>query len=246
MLNQCIIIVDIDDIVIYSDTLEKHVEQVQAVLQHLIKHQLYTKVEKCKFHQTSTSFLGYIISSEGVAMDEGKVQAVLSRSQSTRVKELQQFLGFANFYWRFIRNFSTVAVPLTSMTKRGNAKLCWSADAIQAFEELMNRFTSAPILHHLDPNVPFVVDSSNTSIGAIHNLIPAECNYDMGNRELLAMKAAFEQWRHWLEGAKHLFLVLTDHCNLENLHTAKRLNPRQARWALSFTRFNFSITYCLG
>ncbi|KAI2644484.1 Transposon Tf2-6 polyprotein [Labeo rohita] len=77
-------------------------------------------------------------------------------------------------------------------------------------------------------------------------LTPAERNYDVGNRELLAMKLALEEWRHWLEGAKHPFTILTDHKNLEYLRTAKRLNPRQARWALFFTRFQFTVTYRPG
>jgi len=77
-------------------------------------------------------------------------------------------------------------------------------------------------------------------------LNPAEVNYDIGNRELLTIKLALEEWRHWLEEAKHPFLVLTDHNNLEYLRAAKRLNPRQARWALFFTRFNFTISYCPG
>ncbi len=77
-------------------------------------------------------------------------------------------------------------------------------------------------------------------------LSPAECNYDIGNRELLAIKLALEEWRHWLEGAKHPFTVLTDHKNLQYLREAKRLNPRQARWALFFTRFKFKITYHPG
>lgn len=109
----------IDNILIYSDTFEKHVCQVRAVLKWLIHHQLYAKAEKCEFHRTSTAFLGYIISSEGIAMDEQKVTAVLNWPQPTTLKELQWFLGFANFYRRFIRNFSAVANPLMSMVKKG-------------------------------------------------------------------------------------------------------------------------------
>ncbi len=108
------------------------------------------------------------------------------------------------------------------------------------------------------------VDASTTGVGAIlsqqqgnpsrlhpcaffsHKLIPAERNYDIGNRELIAIKLALEEWRHWLEGAKRPFTVLTDHKNLQYLSEAKRLNPRQARWALFFTRFNCKITYHPG
>ncbi|KAI2653667.1 Transposon Tf2-9 polyprotein [Labeo rohita] len=246
------VIVYIDDILIFSNTLSEHVQHVRSVLKRLIQYQLYAKLEKCEFHRTSTSFLGYVISQEGVVMEEKK--------------ELQRFLGFANFYRRFIRNFSSVAAPLTAMTKRQTTRLTWSPEAFRAFDELRERFTSAPILRHPDPNKPFIVevDASNTGVGAIlsqrhgdpakiypcayfsRKLSPAERNYDVGNRELLAMKLALEEWRHWLEGAQHPFTILTDHKNLEYLRSAKRLNPRQARWALFFTRFQFFVTYRPG
>ena len=260
------VIVYIDDILIYSNTLPEHVQHVRAVLQLLIKYQLYAKAEKCEFHTTSTTFLGYIISPGGVAMDEKKVNAVLNWPEPTTLKELQRFLGFANFYRRFIRNFSTVVAPLTSMVKKGAHRLQWSESTHQAFQTLKQRFSNAPILCHPDPSLPFIVevDASNTGIGAILSQRPdpaaklhpcafysrklnsAERNYSVGDRELLAMKAAFEEWRHWLEGATHPFTVLTDHKNLEYLRTAKRLNPRQARWSLFFTRFDFSVTYRPG
>ncbi len=108
MLNRWVIVY-IDDILIYSDSYEDHVKQVRSVLQRLLTHQLYAKIEKCEFHQTSVSFLGYVISSGGVAMEDKKVQAVIDWPQPVTLKELQRFLGFANFYQRFIRNFSTVA-----------------------------------------------------------------------------------------------------------------------------------------
>ncbi len=90
------VIVYIDDILIYSDSYEDHVKQVCSVLQHLLTHQLYAKIEKCEFHQTSVSFLVYVISSGGVAMDDKKVQSVRDCPQPVTLKELQCFLGFAN------------------------------------------------------------------------------------------------------------------------------------------------------
>ncbi len=196
MLNRWVIVY-IDDILIYSDSYEDH--------------QLYAKIEKCEFHQTSVSFLGYVISSGGVAMDDKKVQAVIDWPQPVTLKELQRFLGFANFYRRFIRNFSTVAAPMTSMLKKGRQHLMWTPTAISAFQKLKERFTTAPILHHPDPEREFIVevDASSTGIGAIlsqrhgnppklypcafhsRKLTPTEQNYDVGNRELLAMKAVF-------------------------------------------------------
>ncbi|KAL0199796.1 hypothetical protein M9458_002983, partial [Cirrhinus mrigala] len=264
MLNRWVIVY-IDDILIYSDSFSDHVTHVRAVLQRLLQHQLFAKLEKCEFHQTRISFLGYI-SPDGVAMDDAKVHAVVNWPQPTTIKELQRFLGFANFYRRFIRNFSAISAPLTSMIKRGKQHPLWTPPAVAAFQELKNRFTSAPILRHPDPDLEFIVevDASNTGTGAVlsqrqgnppkmypcaffsHKLTPTEQNYDVGNCELLAMKAAFEEWRHWLEGAKHPFTVLTDHRNLEYIRSAKQLNHRQARWALFFTRFNFSVTYRPG
>ncbi len=135
MLNQWVIFY-FDDILIYSKTYEEHVRHVRAVLRRLLQHQLYAKAEKCEFHQETIYFLGYVISSRGVAMDEQKVRAVVNWPQPTTLKELQRFLGFANFYRRFIRNFSTIAAPMTSMIKAGTQCLTWSSAAIAAFWSL--------------------------------------------------------------------------------------------------------------
>jgi hypothetical protein len=265
MLNQKVIVY-IDDILIFSDTLESHVRDVRAVLQRLIKNRLYAKVQKCEFHQTQITFLGYIISAEGVTMDDSKVRSVVNWPQPTTVKEMQRFLGFANFYRRFIRNFSITAAPLTSLLRGGGHRLRWSPESLSAFNQLKEKFTTAPILHHPDSEREFFVevDASSTGIGAIlsqrhgdpakmfpcayysRKLSSAERNYDVGDRELLAMKAALEEWRHWLEGARLPFTVLTDHRNLEYIRSAKRLNSRQARWSLFFSRFVFKITYRPG
>lgn len=195
-------------------------------------------------------------------MDDNKVQSVLNWPQPRTVKELQRFLGFANFYSHFIWNFSTIAAPLTSLLKGGRQHLDWSPSAQNAFQQLKDRFTTAPILHHPDPDFKFTVevDASNTWIRVILSqhqgnppkLFPcayyslklnaAKRNYDVGDRELLAIKAAFEEWRHWLEGAIVPFIVVTDNRNLEYIRLAKQLNPRQTRWSLFFSHFNFKVT----
>ncbi|XP_036068023.1 uncharacterized protein LOC118598811 [Oryzias melastigma] len=213
------VIVYIDDILVYSDTFEEHVSHVRQVLQRLITHRLYAKGEKCEFHQTSVSFLGYVIRAQGVAMDQGKVEAVLRWPQPSTVRELQRFLGFANFYRRFIRGLSTIAAPLTSLLKGAPRWLHWTPAAIQASEALKSRFSQAPILHHPDPTSQFIVevDASSTGIGAAlsqcqrqpaktypcayysRKLTNAELNNDVGDRELLPMKAAFGEWRHWFQ-----------------------------------------------
>uniref|UniRef100_A0AAQ4RMY4 ribonuclease H n=1 Tax=Gasterosteus aculeatus aculeatus TaxID=481459 RepID=A0AAQ4RMY4_GASAC len=169
----------IDDILIYSPDLDTHKRQVELVLQRLLDNGLYVKAEKSEFHATTVSFLGFIVAPGNVQMDSAKV-------------------------------------PFR-----------WSADADAAFRELKRRFTTAPILTLPDPARQFVVevDASSEGIGAIlsqraegdhklhpcaflsRRLTPAERNYDVGDRELLAVKAALEEWRHWLEGAQHPFLT---------------------------------------
>ncbi len=260
------VIVYIDDILIYSRNLADHRHHVKQVLQKLCQFHLYLKLEKCEFHRPTVHFLGYIIREEGIQMDQGKVTAVTERPTPKSIKELQRFLGFANLYRRFIKDFSLLTAPLTTLLRGKPKSLSWNSNARKAFVSLKTAFSMAPILRHPDPYVQFVVeaDASTTGVGAVlsqqygepprlqpcayysKKLTPAEQNYDIGNRELLAIKLALEEWRHWLEGANHPFTVITDHKNLQYLWEAKRLNPRQARWALFFTRFDFTITYHPG
>ncbi|KAK3529517.1 hypothetical protein QTP70_031959, partial [Hemibagrus guttatus] len=242
------VLVYIDVRLIYSRNLAEHRQHVREVLQWLRDYQLFLKAEKCAFHQSSVHFLGYIIDCSGVRMDERKVAAVRDWLPPTTIKELQRFLGFANFYRRFSRGYSSITSPLTSLLCNNPKSLTWNPATSQAFNTLKTAFTTAPLLVHPNPDLPFIVeaDALTTGVGAVLKLSPAEANYDIGNRELLAIKLALEEWRHWLEGAKHPFVVLTDHKNLEYLRAAKRLKPRQARWALFFTRFQFTISYHPG
>ncbi|KAK3533899.1 hypothetical protein QTP70_034891 [Hemibagrus guttatus] len=226
------VLVYIDDILIYSRNLAEHRHHVAEVLKRLREFQLFLKAKKCSFHQPSVQFLGYNIDSSGIRMDEGKT---------------------------FTQNYSSLANPLTSLLRNKPKSLSWTSSAKEAFN-------TAPLLVHPDPDRPFIVevDASTTGVRAVlsqqqgnlsclhpcaffsRKLNPAEVNYDIGNRELLAVKLTLDEWRHWLEGARHPFLVLTDHKNLEYLRAAKRLNPRQAHWALFFTRFDFTISYRPG
>ncbi len=265
MINRFVLIY-IDDILIYSPTIEEHCRHVTQVLQRLRQHYLYLKTEKCEFHKSTIHFLGYIVTPAGVQMDQRKVEAVRNWPQPTTIKEMQRFLGFANFYRRFIAHYSQQAAPLTSLLRQKAKSLTWTAEAHRAFTQLKSAFCTTPALSHPDPNIRFVVEVDVATLGVdailsqwkgeppvLHpcayfskKLSPAEQNYDVGNRELLAIKLALEEWWHWLEGAQHPFVVITDYKNLQYLQEAKRLNPRQARWALFFTRFRFKISYRPG
>jgi len=249
---------------IYSPDLVSHKNHVNQVLQGLLDNQLYVKAEKSEFHVSTVSFLGFIVSAGKVEMNPVKISAVAEWLTPNSRKTVQQFLGFANFYRQFIRGFSSIAAPLHALTSP-RVRFVWSPEVESSFNELKRRFTSAPILTLPDPQRQFVVevDVSNDSVGAVlsqrsadgkmhpcaylsRRLTPAERNYDVGNRELLAVKVALEEWRHWLEGALHPFIVWTDHKNLEYIRQAKRLNSCQARWTLFFNRFLFTLSYRPG
>lgn len=198
-------------------------------------------------------------------MDPSKIQAVTDWPVPDFGSALQRFLGFVNFYCRFFRNFSQVATPLTGLTST-KSRFVWSEAAqcvlsvFYAFESLKRLFTSTPILISPDPESQFIieVDASDVGVGVVldqkvhpctfysHQLLSAKRNYDVGNRELLAICLALQEWRHWLDGTSSLFIVWTDHRNLEYICSAKRLNSRQAHWAFFFRRFSFSISYRPG
>ncbi|XP_075180996.1 uncharacterized protein LOC142251834 [Anomaloglossus baeobatrachus] len=258
-------VIYLDDILIFSDSLQEHQEHVKTVLTRLRENHLYIKLEKCEFHCSQIQFLGYVISPQGLNMESGKIQAILDWPEPGNIKEVQRFVGFANFYRRFIRNFSEIVRPITLLTKKGQ-KFVWSTQAQEAFHRLKVCFTSAPILVHPNPALPFIVevDASDYALGAIlsqrtgdksllhpcaffsRRLSPAERNYDIADKELLAIISAFKEWRHHLQGAAQQVIVLTDHRNLEFLKSARCLSPRQARWSLFLSQFNFIVTYRPG
>ena len=148
---------------------------MSSVLQRLLENQLFVKAEKCEFHASEVTFLGFIIRAGRILMDPTKVKAVADWPIPTTRKRLQQFLGFANFYRRFIRNYSTLAAPLTALTSL-RLTFQWSSAAEKAFSELKTRFSSAPILVFPDPKRQFTVevDASDSGVGAVFSQRSAE------------------------------------------------------------------------
>ncbi|CAJ0920656.1 unnamed protein product, partial [Ranitomeya imitator] len=260
------VVVYLDDILIYSPDIDSHRRDVRKVFDLLRANSLYAKLEKCVFEQESLPFLGYIISAQGLAMDPAKLQAVMDWQEPHSLKAVQQrFMGFINYYRQFIPHFSTLVAPLVALTKKGANPKLWSEEVSKAFLSIKSHFASAPILHRPDVDKPFIleVDASSVGAGAVlfqkdaqgrkhpcfffsKTFTPAERNYSIGDRELLAMKLAFSEWRHLLEGARFPFQVFTDHKNLVYIQTAQRLNSRQARWSLFFSRFHFTLHFLSG
>jgi hypothetical protein len=229
------------------------VSLVRKVLGRLLEHDLYVKAEKCEFSKRAVSFLGYRISTLGVVMECDHVKAVRNWPTPTTVKEVQRFLGFANYYRRFIRGFGQVAAPITSLLKGRPVRLQWSADVNRAFLRLKALFTDAPVLAHPDPSLVFIVevDASEAGVGAVlsqrsgsspklrpcaffsKKLGPAEQNYDVEDRYVVK---ALKVWRHWLEGAKHPFLIWTDLTDLP---------PSQGNTMILVVVDRFSKSCCL-
>ncbi len=225
----CFVLVYIDDILVYSRNEAEHCLHVSEVLQRLREHQLYLKAEKCTFHQASIQFLGYLISSPGIKMDEGKVEAVKTWPKPTTIKELQRFL-FSNFYRRFIHSYSSITAPLTNLLKGKPKSLSWTPEATLAMKTLQQAFTSAPLLVHPDPQKPFVVevDASTSGVGAVlsqqqgnpprlhpcaffsRKLSSAEQNMTLGIENFLPSSSPLRNGdTGWRGSAIHLWFTLT-------------------------------------
>jgi len=220
----------IDDILIYSKSLKEHHIHVKKVLKKLLENNLYVKLEKCEFDVSETAFLGYILSKDGLKVDPNKIKAILDWPVPTTVKEVQSFIGLCNYYRIFIKNFAKIARPLHKLTRK-NVSFNWGPDQQKPFDKLKELFTSAPFLRNPDCNKPFVIetDASNFAVGAIlsqefdgqlhpiayisSSLTKSEKNYPIYDKELLAIKVALEEWRHYLEGARHPFTIYTDLAN---------------------------------
>jgi Reverse transcriptase (RNA-dependent DNA polymerase)/RNase H-like domain found in reverse transcriptase len=167
MLDVCVIFY-INDTLIYSDNPSQHREHVHEVLRHLRLHSLYAKADKCKWHQDSVEFLGHMLSADGLMMSKEKVQMIRDWPEPWKVKDIQSFLGFANFYRLLIHNYSDITVPLTRLTRKG-IPWAFTEECRKSFEFLKKGFTSALILSHWVPDQPLVVetDASDYALGAI-------------------------------------------------------------------------------
>ena len=250
-----------DDILIYSKSLKKHEEHVRKVLSRLREAGLYVDIDKCDFHVQETAFLGVIVSTQGIKMDPRKVQVILDWTRPTTLKQVQSFIGFCNFYRRFIRNFSHITKPLHKLAQK-DFKFEWTSACQTAFDEMKKAITSAPVLRHFDRDREAILETDSSDYvnagilsqydddGVLHpvafyskNLAPAECNYEIYDKELLAIINGLETWRADLESTDIPIKIFTDHKSLEYFMETKKLTRRQARWANSLADYNFKIMY---
>ncbi|CAI7886963.1 unnamed protein product, partial [Closterium sp. NIES-54] len=223
------VVVYLDDILVFSETKEEHVQHLQKVFEVLRRELLYAKQSKCEFFLPEVEFLGHVISASGIRTDPKKITAVQDWIAPTSVKELQSFLGFANYYRRFVQGYASIASPLTDLLRKG-VEYVWGPAQQQAFEQMKQSLTSSPTLSYPDPTRPYVVvtDASDQAIGAVllqdqgrglqpiayesHKLRGAELNYPIHDKEALAIIDAYKVWRCYLEGADSV--IRTDHGSL--------------------------------
>jgi len=262
----------LDDVIIYSDLEEEHVNHVEWIMQWLLEAGLYLMPEKCEFHKETVRYLGSIISTKGISMDEDTIGTVWNWSREKKTKnewlnnlfEVQQFLGYCNYYRGFIPKYSEKAEPLTKLTKK-DEPLVWESEQQWAFKAIITAFTTAPALRHFDHDREVIIETDASDYvsagvlsqrdyeGVLHPVTyyskkhsPAECNYDIYDEELIAIIKALEEWRPECEGAAYPLQLITDHKNLEYFMRKKLLNRRQARWSEFLIRFDYQIVYWRG
>lgn len=254
----------LDDILIFTITLEEHRAVVREVLRRLGAHDLFLRLDKCEFEKEEVDYLGLVIRQGQVSMDPDKVRAITDWPTPKNLRDVRGFLGFCNFYRRFIKDFSTTVQPLNELTRK-DVPWQWGEAQQTAFDTLRKAFTTAPILAIWDPNRPTRIETDASGFatggtlsqklddGLWHpiayrsaSMQPAERNYEIYDREMLAIIEALKDWRHYLEGLPKPFEIITDHANLEYWRTAQDLSRRQARWSLFLSRFDFRLTHRPG
>ncbi|CAI7729882.1 unnamed protein product, partial [Closterium sp. NIES-53] len=261
LLDKCVVVY-LDDILIHLRDMKEHIEHLRRVFKILRREKFYVKLSKSEFALKKVQFLGHMVSAEGVHVDPKKIEAVRTWKTPENVKELQQFLGFANYYNRFMPQYAKIATPLTNLLKK-NTPFKWEDVHQQAMEQLKTALTSAPVLILPDPEKDYVIeaDTSDQAVGAVlmqdqgkglqpiaylsKKLYGAELNYPIHDKEALAIITAFKTWRCYLEGRKTT--VYTDHCSLKYLKMQPNLSRRQVTW-IDFleTHFDYVIVYKPG
>ncbi|KAL0937059.1 reverse transcriptase domain protein [Colletotrichum truncatum] len=258
------VVVYLDDILIFSKTLEEHKKHVHEILKALEQAKLLVEPEKSLFHKQEVEFLGFTITPGVIKMSPNKIKAVQEWPTPENPKDILSFLGFVNFYRKFLKDYSKTILPLTELTKK-NAPWEWTDKQQKAFQEVKDKVTSEPVIQIPNPEKPFELetDASNEAEGAqlgqrdengvLHpcgffsrKFQGPELNYQIHDKELMAIIDAFKEWRPQLSGTKYEVKVYTDHKNLAHFTTSKELNKRQIRWSEFLSEFNFRIIYRKG
>jgi hypothetical protein len=251
----------LDDIVIYAKSLSEHDAKLREVLERLRKHNLKLQPDKCEFLRTEVTYLGHVITEDGVRPDPGKVEVIEKFPRPQSAKQLKSFLGLVGYYRKFVQNFSKIAAPLYMLLKQ-DAQFVWSDNQENAFQKLKGKLITKPILQYPDFSKEFILttDASNEGIGAIlsqgqigkdlpiayasRNLNKAERNYTTSEKELLAIVWGIKHYRPYLYGRK--FKIASDHKPLVWIMNIKDPGSRLLRWRIKLEEYDYEIVYKKG
>jgi hypothetical protein len=251
-----VMVVFIDDILLFSKNEEDHDEHLRVVLQKLRENQLYAKLSKCEFWLKEVSFLGHIISG-GISVDPSKVKDVLSWKTPQNILDIKSFLGLAGYYRRFIEGFSKMSKPMMELLAKGNT-FEWTPRRETSFQELKKRLTTAVALTMPDMEKSFSIycDSSGQDLGCVlmqddhvvayasRQLRKHEEKYLTHDLELAAVVHALKIWRHYIISKR--CEVYSDHKSLKYIFTQLDLNLRQQRWLELIKDYDLGINYHPG
>ena len=251
----------VDDIIVFSETFEEHIKHLEEVFSRLRKANLRLKISKCDFVKEKLNYLGHIISNEGISVDPEKVSAVANMQPPKNIRDVRSFLGMASYYRKYVPDFSKIAKPLSSLTRK-NAKFQWSLETQTAFETLKQRLLEAPILAFPDITKPFKLytDASQYALGAVlmqeqdgqnrviqyisHQFSDQKQKWPTIEREAFAIVFSLEKLRPIIIGTD--ITVYTDHKPLKDLFTSEMKNTRIQRWAIIMGEYNCKIEYISG
>ena len=258
-----------DDIIVFSDSPHEHLRRLKGVFAKLVKAGLKLKPNKCEFFKTKITYLGHIVSSKGIETDPKKVEAVKNWTVPKTVTDVRSFLGFTNYYRRFIRGCANVAKPLNTLisgdnTNHKKAPIEWTNKCQVAFDKLKELCTNTPILAYANYKKPFQLqtDASDLGLGAVlyqrdndnrqrviafasHSLSNTEKNYPAHKLEFLALKWAItDRFHEYLYGGQ--FDVYTDNNPLTYILTSAKLDATGQRWVASLANYDFQIFYKSG
>ena len=252
-----------DDILIATETWEQHLEALEAVFQRLEEANLSAKPSKCYLGFEEVSFLGHRVGEGKLGPEDDKVQKILTAQRPRTKKDVRSFLGLANFYRRYIANFSNIACPLTDLTKAGKPeKVIWTDKCERAFEKLKTELGKQPVVLLPDKDKPYVLrtDASDTGMGAVllqnqgeglqpvayasKKFVGAETNYSTVEKECLASVWGVKKFEPYLYGTH--FVLQTDHQPLDYLRKKKTTNGRLMRWALQLQQYSFQVEVIPG
>ena len=254
-----------DDVAVATCTnLQDHIECITDILELAMQYNLFFKPEKCTFHAPQMDYLGIIIEKGMTRMDPVKIEGIRNWPRPAKVKDIQSFLGFCNFYRLFIRGFAQIARPLNELMKK-DSEWNWMSRQEEAFNKLKECITSKLVLAHpeLDKQFKVKVDALGFALGAVllqkkedgkkhpityysSMLNTAEHNYDIYKLEYLAIHRAMMHWRHFLAGSPHKIIIHSDHQNLTYWKDPQKLSRHIARERLDLMEFNFEIHHIPG